>query len=42
MELVKDVPVLNRFVAESVKLTLTTVPHLFEVMRTGVLQAMDN
>jgi hypothetical protein len=39
---VKSARGLNRFVAESVKLTLTTMPHLFEIMRTVVLQTMDN
>jgi hypothetical protein len=42
MELVKGAPALNRFVAESVKLPLMTMPHLFEIMRAGVLQTMDN
>jgi hypothetical protein len=42
MELDKSASALNRFVAESVKLTLTTMPHLFEIMRAGVLQTMDN
>jgi len=42
MKLVKGAPALNRFVAESVKLTLTTMPHLFDIMRTGVLQTMEN
>jgi hypothetical protein len=41
-ELVKGAPALNRFVVESVKLTLTTMPHLFELMSTGVFQMMDN
>jgi len=42
MELVKGAPALNRFVAESVKLTLRTMSHLFELMRTEVLQMVDN
>ena len=42
MELDKDAPALNRFVAESFKLTLTTMPYLFEIMWAGVLQTMDN
>jgi len=42
MELVKGAPALNRFVAEFVNLTLTTMSHLFELMKPGVLQTMDN